>query len=154
VDLPVDLNLISMPQEPIVIGRTLVFWARRDGWLRLRDWATRFGITVLGDAGLQDGVELFDAPTGRRLGFVRGWFETVHGSADGTRLATMDPTADGRTLLIWDIPPRKSLTWFAITAGFLLTAACLWALWRSRRIRRNRPSIPSGSSGVSFHLSP
>ena len=53
-------------------------------------------------------------------------------SPDGESLAVLD---DGR-LTIWDIPPPKSLTWFAVLAGILALPITFIARWRVRRLVR------------------
>ncbi|HEX4590328.1 MAG TPA: hypothetical protein VH120_10395, partial [Gemmataceae bacterium] len=41
----------------------------------------------------------------------------------------------GTTIQVWDVPPRKSVTWFAAAAGLLALPLAAWAGWRSRRLQ-------------------
>jgi hypothetical protein len=78
-------------------------------------------------------VDLFDAETGRRaqsLPSLRTFF-----APDGRSIISMrdqSPTV----LELWDVPPRKPLTWFAAAAGGLALPLAGWAGYWSRRLRQ------------------
>jgi hypothetical protein len=55
-------------------------------------------------------------------------------ASDSSALALRDPWAQS-LWLIWDIPPRKSLTWFAAGAAILALPIALVAWRRTRKLR-------------------
>jgi hypothetical protein len=89
---------------------------------------------------------IFDAQTGSKLGeipFMCGWrddprryspFETLDWSPDDKTLLTLRPGTLS-TWEIWDIPPRKSLMWFAAGAALLALPIALLAWRRTRKLR-------------------
>jgi hypothetical protein len=78
-------------------------------------------------------MTLFDLASGREIGRVAGEFQWSRWSPDGTLLATLD---DGRHVVrVWDIPPRKPLSWFALAAGVLALPPAWLARRRVRRLR-------------------
>jgi WD40 repeat protein len=93
----------------------------------------RLGIRWPGKNTDIESVALFNASTGRRLGNVPGVLADSCWSSDSSRLAAVGE--NDRTLRIWDIPPRKSLTWFAAGAALLAIPVASIARWRVRRMR-------------------
>jgi WD40 repeat protein len=78
-------------------------------------------------------VTLVSANSGQLIATVRGDAEFARWSPDGSMLATVDQ--DEKTIRIWDIPPRKPLTWFAAGAA-LLALPIAFVAWRRVRTLR------------------
>src|SRR5205085_5464419 len=96
-------------------GRTLLVACRgRPGALgRAADWLGWAWLAALvpNHWGL-----LLDAADGRELGVVPGDVSDAHWSPDGRSVAVI---ANGETVQVWDVPPRKPLAWFAAGVGLL-----------------------------------
>jgi hypothetical protein len=78
-------------------------------------------------------LSVFDISTGQLKGSVPE--SEVFGSKlapNGGAIAVWGPG----WLQVWDLPPRKPLTWFAAAAGGFAVPLAGWAGWRSRRLRR------------------
>jgi WD40 repeat protein len=115
-------------------GRTAVVKTRRDDrFLAVRAIVELIGRSWPLSSRELAGAELFAIDTGQSLGFVPG--EEFVWSQDGTRLAAIDPY-DDHILVVWDIPPRKPLTWIAIAAAVLALPIAGLAWGRSRRLHR------------------
>ena len=76
----------------------------------------------IGGLGLGSGVEFTEDEIAQLL-----W------SPDGAALISKDRSTQTATL--WDIPPRKSLTWFAAGAALLALPIALVAWRRTRKLR-------------------
>jgi WD40 repeat protein len=76
-------------------------------------------------------LALMDLSSGREETLPGGW--SVRFAADGQTLAVVE---DDWNCRLWDVPPRKSLTWFAAAVSGLAMPIGLLAVWRSRRLRR------------------
>jgi hypothetical protein len=91
--------------------------------------------------------EVFDAATGSSYGIIPGKGQSLSDTnrwstsldcgwaPDGRSLAVEDDS-DPNRWYIWDIPPRKPLTWFALAAAVLALPLAGPAWRRSRRLRR------------------
>jgi hypothetical protein len=134
-DLPATVNFVDTPLLRSPDGRTLLFGAGHDPAARLRDLANWIGLSLPRDPGYRSGLELISAETGAPLGFVGGVHDNSCWSPDGSCLATTDPD-DHNVVLVWDIPPRKPLTWFAVAAVILALPIAWLARWRVRILRR------------------
>jgi hypothetical protein len=75
---------------------------------------------------------LFDMATGESRGIITGRVSSDCWTSDSRLFATTD--RDRTTVFVWDIPPRKPLTWFAAAAAFLALAVLIPARWRTRRL--------------------
>jgi WD40 repeat protein len=102
-------------------------WNPKPNWLT--DWLEQYGLSI-DKFTFEPGANIHDAATGRHLGRVTGRLIDAAWSADGLLLATLDDQA--RYVRVWDVPPRKPLTWFV--AGSTLFAAALG--WLARRRAR------------------
>jgi WD40 repeat protein len=99
----------------------------------IRDWAQRLGLSRLLGGDPRRGLVLFDPREGRKLGHVADVSGMVW-SPDGAWLATLDE--QGRTVRVWDIPPRKTCSWL-FTLAVLMAVPSLWIARRHvRRLRR------------------
>jgi WD40 repeat protein len=112
-------------------GRTLLIMSRQPlGLDLLRQWLAKLGLP-----GQQPDetthLELLDAATGRRMFSFSG--DDVAYSADGQSLAASYSSGG---LAVWDIPPRKPLTWFVVAAALLALPVAWLARRRVRRLRR------------------
>jgi WD40 repeat protein len=101
------------------------------------EWLAAHGVTVSWGREEYSRIRFLDGLTGREIGRLppipipKGdttatWAQF---SLDGSLFAVND----GATLRIWDIPPRKPLTWFAVGATLLALPMALVARWRVRR---------------------
>jgi WD40 repeat protein len=87
-------------------------------------------------------VDLLDTATGERLhSFPTGY--TAY-APDGQSLAIIPQYQDG-VVELWDVPPHKSLTWFAAVAAGLAVplAALAWRRSRQSKCERRASSPPS-----------
>jgi WD40 repeat protein len=84
-------------------------------------------------------VQVYDAASGRPVGRVPGTAKPRL-AADGQVLAV---ERDGRDLEVWDVPPRKPLTWFLPLAAVLALPPAWLARRRVARLRR-LPEPPYG----------
>jgi WD40 repeat protein len=101
----------------------------------LGNLARRLGISwPFGNLATGEHIAIFDAATGRELGNVSGKFDDSVWSPDGKQLATLD--RDRQLVRVWDIPPRKPLTWFALAAAVLALPLAWLARRRVRQLRR------------------
>jgi WD40 repeat protein len=116
-------------------GRTALITTSHDRFRNIRAIVERVGLSWPFSAGELPAAELFAIHTGESLGFVAG--QEFVWSQDGARLAAVGPS-DDQTVLVWDVPPRKLLTWFAAAAGLLALPVSLVAFWRARRLRGAR----------------
>jgi hypothetical protein len=124
-------------------GRVLAASAYRADSALLR-WTRRLGLSWL--AGSDWSVLLYDLTTGKRLGpelatgrlglAINNGFDTVYPvwSADSTAIAT-ENARDASIIDIWDIPPRRPLTWFATGAALLALPIAFFARRRVRKLR-------------------
>ena len=55
-------------------------------------------------------------------------------TSDGQKLGVTNREDKTRTWQIWEIPPRKSLTWFCAGAALLALPTALVARWRIHRL--------------------
>jgi WD40 repeat protein len=111
-------------------GRSAALLAPPDGLLR--EWATRLGLSRWLGGDARAGLEVFDARDGWRVGQVADVSGMVW-SPDGTWLATLD--GQQRTVRVWDIPPRKPLSWYLPLAALLAVPPVWLARRRVRRLR-------------------
>jgi WD40 repeat protein len=96
-------------------------------------WAKRLGLKWPWENGPQQrATAFFDLATGESLGAIPDLINPSHWSADSKQVAGMD--GDHLRVRIWDVPPRRSLTWFAAVAGLLALPVALAAWWRTRRL--------------------
>jgi hypothetical protein len=75
---------------------------------------------------------VFDAKTGHEIAQIPDSPNNVHWSPDGRTAAFLRNTSAARSVSVWDIPPRKSLTWFAIGAVILALPIAFFAWLRCR----------------------
>jgi WD40 repeat protein len=116
-------------------GRVAVLPLRRMSFLaQARELAVRLGVRwPFAGPVSERGAALFDATTGRSLGGVTGGIEAAAWSPDGSLLAVLDE--EGKSMRVWDVPPRKALWWFAAGATLLALPVALLARRRVRRLR-------------------
>jgi hypothetical protein len=130
-----------------------VFW---------RDWLNRLGIVSTHIRKRDVGIQFFDAESGSLVGTIPAQWSRAypvgaslpvwvlsaqtHWSPDSSRLATCEypyrtdeptPTELENWFQweIWDIPPRKSLLWFAAGAALLALPIAFVARRRARKLR-------------------
>jgi hypothetical protein len=80
-------------------------------------------------------VDLLDAETGRRLGRVPGAADFLAWSQDGQLVAIPDAFHSAHRVTIWDVPPRKPLSWFLPLAALLAIPPAWLARRQGRRSR-------------------
>jgi hypothetical protein len=87
----------------------------------------------------------YETASGRPLGVIQAWDgehenNQFHWTMDlewsptGETLAIFQ-SGSNNTWQIWDIPPRKSLTWFAVGAALVALPIALIVWWRVRRLK-------------------
>jgi hypothetical protein len=95
----------------------------------VEEFLTKFGFRKNSRELIEKTASLYDLSAGRHLCDLPGqtfsyrafWMPQsllAHWVPDGTAVAIFDPDSAG-TWKLWDIPPRKSLTWFAAGAALL-----------------------------------
>jgi hypothetical protein len=109
-------------------------------WERLRLWAGRAGVNwPFAPSRRAYTSELVDVRSGRRVADLPFHSGRSFRSPSGLIAAVDDfdlPSADlPARVEIWDIPPRKSLTWFAAGAAFFALPLVVIACRRVRRLR-------------------
>jgi WD40 repeat protein len=116
-------------------GRVLALAGVLPPALPLKEWADWSGLRWQFDFPSQQFViRLLDVQSGRWLGDIPAQSYTIGWLSDGTALATQND--DGTEVFIWDIPPRKPLTWFLAVAASLALPLAWLARRRVRRLRR------------------
>jgi hypothetical protein len=116
-------------------GRFLIWMS--DGpalWRRLFD-ALGLNISLRNSAVCR----LYDASTGHLHAVIPGAAD-IAWAPDGRSLAAQDHSWKD-PWYVWDIPPRKPLTWFATAAGLLALPVMFLASWRCRRLRKEKASV-------------
>ncbi len=98
---------------------------------RVREWLSSRGVPVSPSRGHRPAVHVADAGTGRIIARLPDHTSPLL-SPTGTTLATVNESGLPE---IWDIPPRKPLTWFTLAAVVL---ALPFAWLARRRVRRLR----------------
>jgi WD40 repeat protein len=98
-------------------------------------WLEKFRIGWLFPPQLPNQVRLTNLETGQVLSFCRAdnSLDQVHFSPDDKFLSFMPET---NRIQVWDVPPRKPLTWFAVAAALLALPLAAIAWRRSRHLRR------------------
>jgi hypothetical protein len=132
VPRPADWGYADAPRAS-PDGRTVAqrVWVRPA--VAAPDWVTRQGWPwPLPSEG--PGLALYDVGTGAALGVAAGRLDESAWSPDGSLLATLDEY--GTHVRVWDIPPRKRLTWFVPLAALLALPVAWVARRRARRLRR------------------
>jgi hypothetical protein len=86
------------------------------------------------------GIGLWDAATGKRLGDIAAPHPSCRWCPDSQSLAVIDGARDHPMFQLWDVPPRKSLGWFAVVGGLIALPVAVLAGWRVRRLTLVRPS--------------
>jgi WD40 repeat protein len=99
---------------------------------RFLNWVRKMGVPLLGTSTFRPGIRLLDVNTGKQVSEIASVTRHVL-SPDGRTLAV---STDSNSTELWDIPPRKPLTWFALAAAVLAPALAGLAWRRSRRLRR------------------
>jgi WD40 repeat protein len=94
-------------------------------------WLQGLGISLPWHPELDWAVDVLDVATGRRLAQLPEASGVV-ASPDSRTLAV---SRDGR-IELWDLPPRKPLTWLVIAAALLALPLAWLARRRVRRLRR------------------
>jgi hypothetical protein len=113
-------------------GRSLlVVISNTDRWAAVRGWLERLGLH--GYRPDNWALGLIDPATGRRLHSLPLPVSRVKYAADGKSLVQLGSRGE---ITIWDIPPRKPLTRFALAAAVLALPLAGLAWRRSRRLRR------------------
>jgi hypothetical protein len=84
--------------------------------------------------GRQSVIRLLDVHSGRWRGDIPAQIPSIGWLANGTALATLDDDSMG--VRIWDVPPRKPLALFMVTAAVWAIPLALLARRRVRRRRR------------------
>jgi WD40 repeat protein len=106
--------------DPVAaLGRTVGRWS---------------GIRRLGTGLPRKCLAFYDAGSGEFLGDVSLSFDTSHFPAGRRALISLEK--DSNTLSLWDVPPLKSLKWFAVGMALLAVPVSLIARRRARRLRR------------------
>jgi WD40 repeat protein len=132
-DVECPFLFIDSPVEVAARGRWLAAVILEPSFAnRCRRWLAEQGIPVAVNLILDPTVLLIDTDTGRQVARVPGLREPVL-SADGQTLAAQ---RDDGTVELWDIPPRKPLSWLAVVAALLALPLAWLARRRVRRLRR------------------
>jgi WD40 repeat protein len=128
-----DYDLLSSLLAPT--GRTVVVPAHVNVAAPMARLAWRLGLRwPFATARVQGCAPVLDTATGRQIGEVPAVIEGSAWSPDGTQLVTLSP---GRQeVQVWDIPPRKPLTWFLAMAASLALPLAWLARRRVGRLRR------------------
>jgi hypothetical protein len=111
----------------------------------VRAFVERLGIRwPFSDSGPPD-AQIYDAASGRMLGAVSGHqsfgfseqprWPKLAWSPGGDAVATCQFMGEYPRWSVWDIPPRKSLTWFAAGAALLALPIALVSWCRTRKLR-------------------
>jgi len=113
----------------------------------LEQWAKQLGLRLTsGRSGYKIVGHLFDSATERHLGTIPADLSDYLPSganlltiqfmwtSDGQKLGVTNREDKTRTWQIWEIPPRKSLTWFCAGAALLALPTALVARWRIHRL--------------------
>jgi hypothetical protein len=132
---PGDESEFGPTGDPVIDGRTLALPFARSvsGPLpQLAPWIGPLWPFPTGRRQFTTG--LLDVRAGRWLGELPCRLNGAAWLPDGTALMTLDD--EGLELRVWDIPPRKPLSWFLI-ASALLALPLAWLA--RRRVRRLRP---------------
>jgi len=135
VQILVDRIGPSRPAESSPDGRFLAKWkserARiRDSWQQVTKWVP---FLPAGQDEWPKTVELWDIGAGRKVATLPGDDDFAF-SPDGELLAVRQ---DGHTIQIWNLPPRKPLSWFLTVASLLLLLTLGGFCWQARRARRS-----------------
>jgi hypothetical protein len=114
----------------------------------LEQWAKQLGLRLTsGRSGYKIVGHLFDSATGEHLAAIPADLSDYLPSGanlltiefmwtpDGQKLAVTNREDKTRTLQIWEIPPRKSLTWFCAGAALLALPITVIARWRMQTLR-------------------
>jgi WD40 repeat protein len=121
------------------IGGIYVGWPPGYPWA---GWAKRLGlIWPWADEPRRHATALFDLATGESLGVIPDAMNPSNWLADSKRVAALDE--DFLNVRIWEVPPRKPPTWFAVAAAVLALSLAGLAWWHGRRLRR-KGGIVSG----------
>ncbi|HEY1376302.1 MAG TPA: hypothetical protein VGF55_05885, partial [Gemmataceae bacterium] len=97
----------------------------------VRAWLER-RVPWLGVKVMTSRAKLVDVTTGTTAGRLPGDVTSTMFAPDGRAVAAL---GDGM-LRVWDVPPRKPLTWFAVAAGLLAVPPAGLAWRRVRGLRR------------------
>jgi hypothetical protein len=96
----------------------------------LRPLFNRLGLGGYAEIPVKDEIVLMDFKHGQLIGRIPAPEDLVFHADGKTALAS----SQGE-IQVWDIPPRKSLPWFAVGAAFLALPIALLARRRVRRLR-------------------
>lgn len=96
----------------------------------LRPILDRLGLGRWADIPWSEELLLLNSENGRILGRIPDTSEVVF--APDSRSAY---SVYNREIRVWDIPPRKSAAWFALSAALLALPIALIARWRVRRLK-------------------
>jgi WD40 repeat protein len=123
---------LPSPDGRVVQGRRLVVVQRPLG-----QWAARLGLPwpVTTDSP-RPAIRLWDAPSGRRLADLPCDAHGCWWSPDGGSLAVMESRLGGSAFQLWDVPPRRPVSWFFASAAALAIPLAALARRRTNRLRR------------------
>jgi hypothetical protein len=135
-------------------SETVVLWVKAEQASAVKRMVERVGIRWPFSTNERIGPTFFDAHSGNYLGSIppqwqaayvpdhfKWWSPPMRWSPDGQFMAIgdhRDPTnpEGGREWQLWDVPPRKSLIWFALAAAILALPIAWLARRRVRRLRK------------------
>jgi WD40 repeat protein len=95
----------------------------------LRPILDRLGLGSWADIPWSEELLLLSTETGKILGRIPDTNEVAFSPDSQTAYSVRD-----REIRVWDIPPRKSVAWFALSVAGLALPLTIIARWRTRRL--------------------